>query len=685
MGVFPYALAAFSSLIAFVSVLARLSDRRTFAWLLLPLLGGAGFSLALIYLAMQGQANTLIMLWLDALKNTLWLMALAAFSAPGFSLFRIHLAPRFMRGLGVVALLAFALITLIVGAGAFVGIGKLHSQIVVISLLVMALVGGLFVEQIYRNSPSNRRWTIKFMCFSVGGMFAFSFYVYSNALLFNRIDGFLWASQGFVLTLVAPLYSVSLLRLKAKKSQFSLSRRMAFYTSSLLLGGAYLVVLALGGYYVRLYGGEWGRVVQAVLIFGGSVGLVFILSSGHMRAYLRVFLSKHFFSYQYDYREEWTRFARIMADDSQNLTIEQKVIESIASIVDAPAGLLWVTNDHGKFELAAKWNMPIPETNADILESDFTRIMLNRNWLIVLGERIVIDGESLELPRAISAVEQGWLLIPLKTDNKQLGMVLLRKPLAPRKIDWEERDLLKVVASQAAIHMHQALVSRALGEARQFEAYNRMSAFVVHDLKNVVAQLSLLQTNAEKHKHNPAFIDDAFITVGSAVDRMNKTLGQLRQRMQKSSVRSFAIQQMLEKVVSQRARQKPIPSLVIHAEGLNVVADEEQLANVFNHLIQNGQEACDDEGLVIVTLQQQADNAKVCVRDTGVGMDESFIRDKLFVPFATTKGNAGMGIGAYQARSIVKSIGGRIEVSSSPGEGTEFVVFIPLAQEEHQM
>ena len=64
-------------------------------------------------------------------------------------------------------------------------------------------------------------------------------------------------------------------------------------------------------------------------------------------------------------------------------------------------------------------------------------------------------------------------------------------------------------------------------------------------------------------------------------------------------------------------------------------------------------------------------------------MEREFVQSRLFKPFDTTKGNAGMGIGAYEAEQYVRGLGGSIGVESTPGEGTEFSVFLPLSTDAH--
>src|SRR5213079_3087501 len=135
---------------------------------------------------------------------------------------------------------------------------------------------------------------------------------------------------------------------------------------------------------------------------------------------------------------------------------------------------------------------------------------------------------DLELPAWLAALTLPWLIVPLVTGTELVGFVVLGAPRARIDVNWEVRDLLKTASRQAAGYLAQLRASEALLEARKFESFNRMTAFVVHDLKNLVAQLSLMLRNAERHRDNPEFQRDMLSTVEHVVGRMNALMLQLR-------------------------------------------------------------------------------------------------------------------------------------------------------------
>jgi putative PEP-CTERM system histidine kinase len=258
-----------------------------------------------------------------------------------------------------------------------------------------------------------------------------------------------------------------------------------------------------------------------------------------------------------------------------------------------------------------------------------------------------------------------------------MGFMVLAESLGKASFNWEMSDLLKTAARQAAAHLAQARAAEALTVARQFESFNRASAFVVHDIKNLVAQLSLLLANAAKHKHKPEFQEDMLATIESSVARMNRMLAKLSEAPDASATERVELDDLLDEVIRSKHGFSLKPSLDKQASGLGVRGDRERLVRVIGHIVQNAIEATPYTGRVDVRLARQDDWAVISVTDTGAGMDETFIRERLFRPFASTKGT-GMGIGAYESRAYIQELGGDIHVASQPGQGTCFTLRLPL-------
>lgn len=555
----------------------------------------------------------------------------------------------------------------------------------VLGRLVLSLAGIVIVEQLYRNVPSQQRWAVKFLCLGAGGLFAYDFYLYSDAMLFKRIDLVIWDARGIVNVFAVPLVAVSAARNPDWSLDVAVSRRVVFHSAALFGAGIYLLGMAAAGYYIRFVGGQWGAVLQVTFMVGALVLLMIVLFSGTVRARLKVFLSKHFFRYRYDYREEWLRFTRILSEGEPGVRLHERSIQAIADLVESPAGVLWLRHDSNEFQRVAEWNLPGPSV-AFPAEGSVTRFLEHRQWVIDLDECSTHPEryEDLAVPPELQAIPRAWLIVPLILHERLLGFVVLARSRGQVNLNWEVSDLLKTAGRQAASYLAQLEAANALIVARQFESFNRMSAFVIHDLKNLVSQLSLLLSNAEKHSHKPEFQQDMLETVRLSVEKMKRLLLQLRTGNPiPEQPATLPLVQVLKQVISAQEGLPIQPQLTIGAGKPMVVANRDRLSRVLGHLVKNAIEATAAQGQVSIRLSSEGKFAIIEVADTGRGMSKKFIHEKLFRPFESTK-EAGMGVGTYECQQYVQELGGRIEVTSIENKGSTFRVYLPQVGDERE-
>jgi putative PEP-CTERM system histidine kinase len=277
------------------------------------------------------------------------------------------------------------------------------------------------------------------------------------------------------------------------------------------------------------------------------------------------------------------------------------------------------------------------------------------------------------------ADEEWWLIVPMELGNRLFGFILLQKPRVVPRLNFEDHDLLRTVGRHVGTHINQAESDRRLAESSQFGTYNRLTAFLMHDLNNLVAQQSLVVKNAERFRDNPEFVDDAISTIANSVRRMKRLMGQLSGISKSEPVTRIDLREVLTTAVKRTHPRMPTPRLDLGASAIWTQADPERLATVIEHLIRNAQEATDKDGELIVKLWAAGGRAGIVISDTGCGMSPEFIRERLFRPFDSTKGSQSMGIGAYQARDYVRALGGQMEVTSEAGVGTTFSIRLPFA------
>ena len=563
---------------------------------------------------------------------------------------------------------------------------KLLQQIIFSGNLLLALIGLALVENILRNASRAQNWSVRYFGIGAGGLFAYDFYLYSDALLFHHLSPDLFIARGAADLLVAPLLAVFVMRNRQKGPQIAVSKRFVFHSATIVAAGLYLMVMAAAGYYVRSIGGSWSTFLQTIFFFGALVLLLVPISSSSVRGYLRVAIEKSFFQYKYDYREEWLRFIRTISSGGPDQRLGERVIEAVCTIVDSPEGGLWLRRDGDSFVLAGSWNLsrwniaasggPIPATSA------LARFLDRTQWIVSLDEfaAYTYRYEGLaELPDWLQPIGRAWLIVPLMHHDRLFGVMILGRPRSARDLNWEDYDILKTVGRQAASYLAQEETSEALAEARQFEAFNKRFAFVVHDIKNLVSQLSLILSNAAKHRANKEFQDDMIETVRQSVEKMNRMLKQLHAEPSWSEPKSpVELTALLRKVVDSQSQLGSSVDLDLQVERLSVVADEDRLKAVVEHLLQNAIEAVGADGSVRVRLSGEGRMAVLEVEDNGPGMDTEFVRQKLFRPFATTKGT-GYGIGAYESREFARALGGQLDVTSEPGRGTVMRIKLPAA------
>ncbi|MCP5159801.1 MAG: PEP-CTERM system histidine kinase PrsK [Gammaproteobacteria bacterium] len=684
LGMIGYGASAIGWLILFLLLLTSWRGRLQGGLLVVAVLATLLWALRASFYAGAGVAKIdWLYQVLEVAHNAAWLIFLAALLEP---LVCEIWTRRWMQWFWVV-LTGYAAVLLAADLQSLLDFGfDLPVDAAILGHIGLAIAGMALIEQLFRNTHPQRRWATKFLYLGLGLLFAYDFFLYADALLFKRLDPVIWEARGLVGSLAAPLIAIAAARNPEWSMEVFVSRRVVLHSATIFGAGIYLLTMAGAGYYVRIYGGAWGTTLQFAFLVGAGVLLAALLFSGQLRARALVLMNKHFFDYKYDYREEWLKFIGTLSSGDPNEPPRERVIRAVAEIVHSTGGSLWVRREPGGFAWVASHNRRDQGELAIRIEpsdSSLMRFLEKRQWVIELDEywrEPELYGD-LALPSWLREARRVWLIVPLLLGEHLQGFLVLAESRAPQRINWEDRDLLKTAGRQAASYVALLEASEALSEARQFEAFHRLSAYVVHDLKNIAAQLALVVANAARHGQNPAFVEDAFRTVTNATERMNRLLAQLRKEPPASAARALALKTAVHRAVEARAVQRPAPvARVVTDDEPWVQVDPERLVAVLEHLIQNAQDATKAEGQVEVVVYSEKQMAVVAVRDNGCGMDERFVREQLFRPFTTTKGNAGMGIGVYESREFAHAAGGELAVESQIDQGTTFFLRLPLVE-----
>jgi len=621
-------------------------------------------------------------LWLvAALRNLVWLGLLRAlFAADG----RDNSLRPVKPVISALALTEFLQIPLVVLSDAFDFPGAFELIARVSSIFHLLFVTGMLVliHNLFVGAGPQQRDRLGWMAGALVLAWGYELNVYAVAYLAGSIPDPMTAGRALAWTGVAMMIWMDGLQKAIRR--FSPSRRVTFQSLSLLLIALYLFALftldnALARSEFML--GTLSRFAAVVLaVFVGA-----LLASGGFRAWLHEAVVRNLFRHRYEYREEWLRLSRTIAGSPHGLTpLEQRAVQSLADIIDSPAGLLLTPEEDGQMTLSARWNWPSFEVPPAGLPAVTLPLFERANCTIALDTVRAESGAGLErhlIPEWLLSEQSAWALVPLQVDGRLAGVVVLARPAYSRRLDWEDFDLLRIVGQQLAAHLSENKAQKALLEAARFDEFNRRIAFVMHDIKNLASQLGLIVSNAERHIEKPAFRADMLVTLRSATGRLETLLGRL------SNYGGHDVgpaQSLSPAAVVRSALAVEIEAgLVRVGPGgeAQFAGDPDALDQVLRHIVRNAIEASEPGRGVEISFPGTDRLAGIEIADKGCGMSPEFIRTTLFKPFVSTKAD-GFGIGAFEARELVRAMGGRLDVESRVGIGSRFVVWLPRAAAE---
>ncbi len=704
----------------------------------------------------RGQSRTALYLAGAALLTGLWALAVALWwQTP------LDIVPRSLELLRSAAWYGFILHLYRRGLGArqtltpvFVTMGLIALLLVggmpLLDLLLMPTAGSVFslhvatqlafavgtillIENLYRNAAEDERWHINLLCVALVGLSLYDLLLYADAALFRRVSAELFLGRATVTALAAPLIALAAVRNRRWDVNIHVSRQAVFHSATLVISGVFLLGLAAVGEVFRRTGAEWGMVAEVTLVFGGLLAIAVLLTSGSSRSRLRALLVDHFFNLRYDYRRQWMQCIETLSAPESYVGLHTRAARALAEVVDSPAGALYVRDpEEVAFRWAGSWNLPAA-TSAIPPGHPLVAAFRDGNRIVDLDA--IANGENphgssphgafpgarewfAEFPRV-------WLAVPLNHLGNLLGFVVLTHSRAPFKLDREVFDLLRVISREVAGRVAEQRAAQVLQQTRELREYSQRFAFVIHDIKNVSGQLSMLLANAERHADNPAFQRDMLTTVRASVARITRLLTRLQAGDQERTHSLIEPVERIGDVVAAFRRNSGATVTVEDDGGVSGVAiDPDAFDSVVTHLLTNAVEAtpkaadptgtmggngpangvaaqgndggnhggtsretmrgatrgtndvADVERVVRVVVRHEALSVLIDIVDEGPGMTADFIRDQLFRPFATTK-TGGHGIGAYQARELLRAAGGDLLVLSRPNAGTTMRVLLP--------
>jgi putative PEP-CTERM system histidine kinase len=543
-------------------------------------------------------------------------------------------------------------------------------------LRIIAAMGALILLRDLFQGPALRgRTAARLAALAAASLWLTDLSVYAGAWIAGTWPPAVIAARGVALLALAPMLALASQR---RAMQLQLSRTVALQSLSVVGLGLYAALTGIAMGVIGDFGGANARMVQTALVFGSAAALLTVVSTPWLRAWAKVLVAKHLFSHRYDYRAEWLRFTETLGAPGGEEQLDQRVVKAVADITDSTAGLLLVP-DGEDLLLAARWNWPGAE---EVAGAPLVRHLAATHRIVELDA--VREGrdpaDAGHVPGWILDHADAWAIVPLVHDARLTGAIVLARPAVDRGLDWEDFDLLGVAGRQAASYLAEDRARSALAEAARFDEFNRRFAFILHDIKNLVSQVTLVARNAERHADNPDFRADMVATLRETSDRMTMLLSRLGQRGPRPLEPSQAVPvaPLLTRIADRRRSQHPVH---VEAEAVTVRAAPGALETLVDHLVQNAIEASGPDAPVVLSAHREGARVAVEVRDRGSGMSAAFVRDRLFKPFDSMK-PGGFGIGAFEARQLAEAMGGEVAVVSREGQGTCFTVLLPIAAGE---
>ncbi|NVN92439.1 MAG: PEP-CTERM system histidine kinase PrsK [Desulfuromonadales bacterium] len=535
----------------------------------------------------------------------------------------------------------------------------------IMASLIFALVH--FEATLANASPESLN-KIKFEVIGLGTILAVLVFYFSQALLYRSLNMNYLTLRSFLYLVAIALIAYSLV-FRRGNVHIQVSRQAAFKSVVLIAVGIYLVMLGLLGEGMQYFNVSFQRTVTISFAFLVGIVLLILLLSERFRREVKVALHKNFYQHKHDYRTQWLRFTEQLATSRSGEELLQRILAAYCDIFGISGAALFIfEKNRGGYCMTAGHEFKIID---EVISPDNTlvKFMKERAWVVSTKDE---NPEIMEQNVRFFAENNISFVIPIFSGEQVEGFIVLGSVITKDEIYiYEDYDLMKTIARQASQAILHQRISEQLSQAREIEAIGNVAAFVAHDLKNLVSNLSLIVENAGRYIQNPDFQQDMLLSLGNTVVKMQRLIGRLKNLGERDHYNLQPVN--LLGLADKTAKMVSGAPITVSGTPETVLVDENEMQNVIMNLIMNAIEASAPNAPVSVEVGS-AGIPYICVRDRGCGMTANFIRSELFKPFKTTK-KKGLGIGLYQCRQTVESYGGRIEVSSEDGKGSTFTIW----------
>ncbi len=552
----------------------------------------------------------------------------------------------------------------------FNSLGKLW---VVILILILLLTLANF-EKTFRVSVGMSRWRIKYLFLGIAIIFSAKIYNLSQILLSSSYYSSINNFEYLAVFLGCLLMVIGHLRSSFDKIDLYPSRVVLERSLTLVLAGVYFLVVGLLAKLVAIFGVATNFPAQGFVILFGLIGFATLILSERFRAVIRRLISRHFRRAEHDFRLIWTEFTR----RTSNVSNSEQLGKNAAYVISESFNILGVSI----FEIKIDCNM-LNLLGSSENSKFFDPINFSPNWssdITKLVRPFNLEKESNAWSDKLREVcktkfKNGgpcWV-VPLIAAENLVGIIILTDRVNGLPYSNEEIDLLHCIGDQLASGIFNFTLSEKVFLNREVEAFQTVSTFFVHDLKNAANSLSLTLENLPIHFDDPDFRSDCILTVGKTVKQINGIISKLSSLRQEIQVNHELCR--LDLICIDSINNLNLTNLVKSFGNVPEVSlDRDALCSVVTNLLTNAQEALAEKSdLIRIGCHYEMGVIKLVVEDEGCGMTDDFIKNRLFRPFDSTK-NQGLGVGMFQCKKIIEAHGGEIFVDSKVGRGTSFTI-----------
>jgi len=547
-----------------------------------------------------------------------------------------------------------------------------------LGIMAYCIIAMVNLEAVFSSTTGPDRWKIKFEYLGLCSILSVMIYYFSQGLLYRTINMNLIPVRSGILIVGAFVTAYSKV-MRGDGTRVAVSRYVLYRSLTILLVGIYLLLLGLFGEGMKYFGSGFGKNALIVTAFVIGIVILGVVFSEGARRRVRVVLNKHFFTHKYDYREEWLKFTGRLAICRTLADVNQTVLATFIDAVGLKGAALYTLDyEHTIYRLSANRETKADQKKTLQLSPSLVSYFIERNRVLN-----PVDGEYTPTPEEADFIKKtdARLIVPMIAGENIEGLAVFAEQISPEEFIYEDYDLMKTLARQAALSIANFKLSEALGETREIAAVAKISSFLIHDLKNLTYSMGLLLENTDEYISEPEFQKDMIETIRNSVSKMKGLIQKLRHVPDKTalSMAPADLQLLVRDTVNDVRNMKQGLEICFGGSSAMSLVDTDEIKKIVLNLLLNACDAVSGNGIIKAETGVNSDGCYIRVEDNGCGMPRDFIVNSLFKAFRTTK-QKGLGVGLYQCRQIAEAHEGRIEVESEPGKGTAFTVYLPLLE-----